>query len=164
MRKIFLMLLILVVSGCSLYHGRPIATLEFSKVERFRDTDMYQVYFTSDVEILGLFKSYIGEGLVCSLSEDLDFSQAHHIKQSGFGLVEKVSAEPALYRANVIFSESEKSSGGERYLQGDTLAPFLTKKDSIACLFRVHSTTYTTYFSNLMHVPSKELLNAKAQY
>jgi hypothetical protein len=154
----------LVLSACSLNHGRPIATLQISKVEQLRNTGIYQIYFASDIDLLGLFKSSIGQGLICSLSDDLDFSQAHHIKQSGFGLVEEVSAEPGLYRADVIFSESEKSSGGERYLQGDTLAPFLMKKDSIVCLFRVHSTTYTTYFSNVMKVPSKELLKANAEY
>lgn len=164
MKRLSFFALMLLVSACSLNHGRPIATLKISKVEQFRNTGIYQIYFTSDIELLGLFKSSIGQGLVCSLNDDLDFAQAHHIKQSGFGFVEKVSAEPALYRADVIFSESEKSSGGERSLQGDTLAPFLMKRDSIACLFRVHSTTYTTYFSNLMQVPSKELLNAKAQY
>ncbi|WP_283188810.1 hypothetical protein [Pseudomonas sp. PMCC200344] len=161
MHKVFLFLTILMSASCSLNHGRPIATLEYSSVKELRNTGLYQIYFTSDVELLQLFKSRIGEGLVCSLEDDLDFTEAHHIKRSGFGLVGKV-IEPAslLYRANVIFSESESGKGGEDYLEGEALILLLKKRDFISCVFRVHTTTYNTYFSKVMHVPTAELLKA----
>ncbi|MHC8396193.1 hypothetical protein ACYZT8_21500 [Pseudomonas sp. LB3P93] len=161
MHKIFLFLTILMSASCSLNHGRPIATLEYSSVKELRSTGLYQIYFTSDVELLGLFKSRIGEGLVCSLEDDLDFTEAHHIKRSGFGLVEKeIELGPMLYRANVIFSESESGKGGEDYLDGEALVPLLKKRDFISCVFRVHTTKYNTYFSKIMRVPTAELLKA----
>lgn len=163
MHKFFLFLAILMSASCSLNHGRPVATLEYASVNELRNTGIYQVFFNSDVELVGLFKSRIGEGLVCSLEGDLDFSEAHHIKRSGFGLVEKVSeSAPSLYRANVIFSESESGKGGENYLEGEALIPLLKKRDFISCVYRVHTTTYNTYFSQVMHVPTAELLKAIA--
>lgn len=161
MRKLCLFFVILMCSACSLNHGKSIATLHYSKVEQLRDTGIYQVYFTSDVAILGLFKSRIGEGLVCSLEDDMDFSQAHRIRRSGFGFVERVVDSPQeIYKADVIFSESESGKGGEKYLQGEALVPLLRGRDYISCVFRVHTTTYKTYFSNLMYVPVGELLKA----
>ncbi|WP_454846359.1 hypothetical protein [Pseudomonas farris] len=164
MRKLFLFFVILMSSACSLNHGKPIATLQYSKTEQFLDISIYQIYFTSDIAILDLFKSRIGEGLVCSLEDDMDFSQAHHIRRSGFGFVEKVVGNPqATYKADVIFSESESGKGGEKYLQGETLVPLLEGRDYISCVFRVHTTTYKTYFSNVMHVPAGELVKAAAK-
>lgn len=161
MHKFFLFLTILMSASCSLNHGRPIATLEYSSVKELRNTGLYQIYFTSDVELLQLFKSRIGEGLVCSLDADPDFTEAHHIQRTGFGLVEKViEPAPLLYRANVIFSESESGKGGEDYLEGEALILLLKKRDFISCVFRVHTTTYNTYFSKVMRVPTAELLKA----
>lgn len=160
MRVLSLLVLILITSACSLNHGRPVANLEYTKTERLRSTGIYQVYFSSDVELLGLFKSSIGQGLVCSLTDDLDFSQSHQIKQSGFGFVERLSADSLLYRADVIFDESVDGKGEERRLKGETLAPFLSARDTISCVFKVHSTTYKTYFSKIMHIPSADLLKS----
>ncbi|WP_177319034.1 hypothetical protein [Pseudomonas sp. GM102] len=161
MRKLFIFFVILMCSACSLNHGKPIATLQYSKIEQFGDTSIYQIYFTSDIAILELFKSRIGEGLVCSLEDDMDFSQAHHIRRSGFGFVERVVDDPQVtYKADVIFRESESGKGGEKYLQGEALVPLLEGRDYFSCVFRVHTTTYKTYFSNIMHVPSGELLKA----
>ena len=58
MRKLCIFFVILMCSACSLNHGKPIATLHYSKVEQLRDTGIYQVYFTSDVAILGLFIAF----------------------------------------------------------------------------------------------------------
>lgn len=91
----------------------------------------------------------------------MDFSQAHHIRRSGFGFVERVMDDPQVtYKADVIFSESESSKGGENYLQGEALVPLLEGRDYFSCVFRVQTTTYKTYFSNIMHVPTGELLKA----
>ncbi len=159
MRFITLAVMILMVSACSLNHGRPIANLQYSKTDRLRSTGIYHIYFSSDVELLQLFKSSIGQGLVCSLTDDQDFSQAHRIKQSGFGFIERVSTDSLLYRADVLFDEQVDDKGEERRLKGDSLVPFLKSRDSISCVFRVHSTTYKTYFSKIMHVPSVDLMN-----
>ncbi|WP_237142956.1 MULTISPECIES: hypothetical protein [Pseudomonas] len=160
-RKLSLWGLILACSSCSLDHGRSVATLEYLSVEELRNTGIYQIYFHSSEPVLELFKSRIGEGLVCSLDDDLDFAQAHHIKLSGFGLVELVKdKEQSSYRANMIFTDSEEGKGRESYLEGDTLKPLLLKRDYISCVFRVHTTRYKTYFSTVMHVPTADLLKA----
>jgi len=160
-RKVLLCLFILMSAGCSLNHGKPEATLEYLSVEALRNTGLYQIYFSSDVDVLQLFKSRIGQGLVCALEDDLDFTEAHHIKRSGFGLVEPVAGDlPLRYRANVIFRESESGKGGENYLDGETLVPLLKRCDFISCVFRVQTTTYKTYFSKVMRVPTSELLKA----
>ncbi|TKJ84681.1 hypothetical protein PkoCFBP13504_12145 [Pseudomonas koreensis] len=96
---------------------------------------------------------------MCSLTNDQDFSQAHRIKQSGFGFIERVSTDSLLYRADVLFDEQVDDKGEERRLKGDSLVPFLKSRDSISCVFRVHSTTYKTYFSKIMQVPSVDLMN-----
>lgn len=164
MHKVFLFFLIMMSASCSLNHGKPVAALEYSSVAELRSTGLYQIYFTSDVDVLQLFTSKIGEGLVCALEDDLDFAESHHIKRSGFGLVESVSGDlPLRYRANVIFSESASGKGGENYLEGETLVPLLRKRDFISCVFRVHTTTYKTYFSKVMRIPTKELLKAVAK-
>lgn len=161
MRKVLLFLVILMSTACSSNHGKPEATLEYSSVEELRSTGLYQIYFTSDIDVVQLFKSRIGQGLVCALEDDLDFTEAHHIKRSGFGLVEPVAGDlPLQYRANVIFSESESGNGGEKYLEGETLVPLLKQRDFISCVFRVQTTTYKTYFSKIMRVPTAELLKA----
>lgn len=161
MQKVLLFLIILMSAACSLNHGKPEANLEYSSVEELRSTGLYQIYFTSDVDVLQLFKSRIGQGLLCALEDDLDFTEAHHIKRSGFGLVEPVAGDlPLRYRANVIFSESESGNGGENYLEDETLIPLLKQREFISCVFRVHTSTYQTYFSKVMRVPTTELLKA----
>lgn len=161
MYKFLLLTLILICASCSLNHGKPIATLEYSGVERFQSSRIYQIYFTSDVAILDLFESRIGQGLVCALEDDIDFSMAHHIYRSGAGSVELVGDTVGEgYRSEVMFSESAEGKGGEFILGGDDLSRLLMKRDYISCVFRAHTTTYKTYFSNVMHVPTADLLRA----
>nr|WP_253912139.1 hypothetical protein [Pseudomonas sp. CVAP\ len=142
-------------------HGKPIATLEYSGVERFQNSRIYQIYFTSDVAILDLFKSRIGQGLVCALEDDVNFSMAHPIYRSGVGSVELAGNTVGEgYRSEVMFSESAEGKGGEFILGGNDLSRLLMKRDYISCVFRVHTTSYKTYFSTVMRVPTADLLKA----
>ncbi|WP_028620619.1 hypothetical protein [Pseudomonas sp. Ant30-3] len=153
--------LIVLCTSCSLNHGKPIATLTYSDIAELEGTGIYQVRFTSDVEILELFKSHIGQGLICSVGKDLDFSVAHQIKRSGYGFVERIEdASEKKYQARVIFRESTGEKGAEIFPEGEALKHWIASDKYISCIFRSHSTTYKTYFSNVMRVPTGDLVRA----
>ncbi|QXI16417.1 hypothetical protein [Pseudomonas hamedanensis] len=161
MSRFFLMLLLLICSACSMNHGKPAAKLSYSGVEELEDTGIYQVRFRADVEILELFKSHISQGLVCAVDDDLDFSVAHQIKRSGFGLVERDErGKENEYKADVIFRESTGKKGAEIFPEGAVLSRWFTKRPFISCVFRAHTTPYKTYFSEIMRVPSADLARA----
>ncbi|MFC6693786.1 hypothetical protein ACFQD2_26450 [Pseudomonas lini] len=117
--------------------------------------------FTSDVAILELFKSSIGQGLICAVDDDLDFAVAHQIKRSGYGLVERIEDNSVYkYQADVIFREFTGEKGAEVFPEGEALSRWLTNRSYISCVFRVHTTTYNTYFSNVMRIPTVDLVQA----
>jgi hypothetical protein len=142
-------------------HGKPPAKLFYSGVDELEDTGIYQVRFRADVEILELFKSHISQGLVCAVDDDLDFSVAHQISRSGFGLVERDERGAANeYKADVIFRESTGEKGAEIFPEGPVLSRWFMKRPFISCAFRVHTTPYKTYFSEIMRVPTDDLARA----
>jgi hypothetical protein len=161
MRNFVFCLLVVLCASCSSNHGRPIATLHYEKVEVAPSGNAYQISFTSDTELLGLFKSKIGEGLVCALEDDLDFSVGHYIKSSGRGAVEFVKdSSGEHYVSTILFREAGELQGKETILTGQALREILDKREFMACTFRVHTTSYKTYFSNVMRVPTADLLRA----
>ncbi|WP_033064279.1 hypothetical protein [Pseudomonas sp. GM18] len=161
MFRCVLLVVIALCASCSLNHGKPIATLIYSDVDELRDTGIYQVRFTSDVALLDLFQSSIGQGLICAVDDDLDFAVAHQIKRSGYGLVERIEGDAVYkYQADVIFRESTGEKGAEIFPEGEALSRWLTNRSYISCVFRVHTTTYKTYFSNVMRVPTVDLVRA----
>ncbi|MHC8345366.1 hypothetical protein [Pseudomonas sp. RT6P73] len=164
MRGFVFCILAALCSSCSSNHDRPIATLNYESVEITPSGNAYQIIFTSDIDLLGLFKSRIGEGLVCALEDDLDFSIGHYIKRSGRGTVEFVKApEGGHYVSKIIFREAEEVQGKETILAGHALNEVLAKREFVICTFRVHTTPYKTYFSNNMRVPTVDLLKASTK-
>lgn len=161
MSRFFLMFLLVACSACSMNHGKPIAGLVYSGVEELEDTGIYQIRFHSDVQILELFKSHISQGLVCAVDDDLDFSVAHTLRRSGFGLVERdEKGTPNDYKAEVIFRESTGEKGAEFFPGGPELGRWIATKPFISCVFRTHTTTYKTYFSEIIRVPTTDLARA----
>lgn len=161
MRNFVFCIFVVLCSSCSSNHGRPIATLNYEKVEITPSGNAYQISFTSDTDLLGLFESKIGEGLVCALEDDLDFSIGHYIKRSGRGSVEFVKDSSGdHYVSKVLFREAGELQGTETILAGHALREILYKREFMACTFRVHTISYKTYFSNVMRVPTADLLRA----
>jgi len=164
MRSFVFCIFVVLCTSCSSNHGRPIATLNYENVDVTPSGNAYQISFTSDVDLLGLFKSKIGEGLVCALEDDLDFSIGHYIKRSGRGAVEFVKGpEGDHYVSRVIFREAGETQGKETILTGHALSEVLNKREFMICTYRVHTTPYKTYFSNNMRVPTADLLKATTQ-
>ncbi len=161
MSRFFLMGLLVICSGCSMNHEKPAAKLFYSGVDELEDTGIYQVHFLADVELLELFTSHISQGLVCTVDDDVDFSVGHQIKRSGFGLVERDESGAANeYKADVIFRESTGEKGAEIFPEGPVLNRWFTNRRFISCVFRVHTTPYKTYFSQIMRVPTADLARA----
>ncbi|WP_237142957.1 MULTISPECIES: hypothetical protein [Pseudomonas] len=158
-RKFVFYIFVSLCASCSFNHGRAIATLNYSGVEHTPGSVAYQIGFTADTDLLGLFESAIGEGLVCALEDDVDFSIGHYIKRSGRGAVEYVK-DPVggHYVSRVMFRETGESEGEENLLTGEALGEVLKTREFIVCSFRVHTTKYKTYFSNPMPVPTSDLL------
>ncbi|MBK5528253.1 hypothetical protein JFT86_15040 [Pseudomonas sp. TH06] len=159
MNRFFLALAVLLCCSCSSNHGRPIAALDYKSVSISPSRSSFFISFSSNTDLLGLFQSKIGEGLVCALGDDLDFSIGHYQKLYGNGIVEtSESASKGKYIARVIFRETGEVQGKERILDGDALRGALMANDFVVCTFRVNTTKYKTYFSEFMRIPSKDFL------
>ena len=161
MNRIFLAIAILLCSSCSSNHGRQIAVLDFQSVSITPSGSSFFVWFSSDTDLLGLFQSKIGEELVCTLDDDLDFSIGHYQKRYGSGIVEvSENSSKGQYIARVIFRETGDVQGKELILEGDRLRSALRAHPFIVCTFRVNTTKYKTYFSEFMRIPSEDFTRA----
>jgi hypothetical protein len=147
--------------SCSTNHGRPTATLHFGTVEITPSGFGFLMTFTSDIDLLALFGPAIGEGLVCALEDDQDFSIGHYLKRSGRGSVRFIDdTTGGHYESKVIFREAGELQGQENILGGKALRDVLVKREFIVCAFRVNTTGNRTYVSNVMHVPASDLVQA----
>jgi hypothetical protein len=162
MKRLFVILFTMAfLVSCSTDHGRPIATLSYDRVEVTQGSLGFRISFTSDTDLLALFGPAIGEGLVCALEDDIDFSIGHYLKRSGRGSVRFIDdTTGGHYESKVIFREAGELQGEELILGGKALRDVLVKKEFIACAFRVHTTSNRTYISNIMHVPTNDLVRA----
>jgi hypothetical protein len=162
MKRFFVTLFALAfLVSCSTDHGRPVATLSYDRAEVTQGSLGILISFTSDTDLLALFGPAIGEGLVCALEDDLDFSIGHYLKRSGRGSVRFINdTTGGHYESKVIFREAGKLQGEELILGGKALRDVLVKKEFIACAFRVHTTSNRTYVSSIMHVPTIDLVQA----
>lgn len=162
MKRFFLIVFTLVfTASCSTDHGRPIATLVYDRVEMTPSGIGFLISFTSDTDILSLFGPAIGEGMVCALEDDHDFSIGHYLKRSGRGSVRFVDdTTGGHYQSKLIFREAGQSPGEETLLSGKALRDVLIKRASMTCAFRVHTTGNRTYLSNPMLVPTADLVQA----
>ncbi|WP_426233981.1 hypothetical protein [Pseudomonas sp. TWP3-2] len=162
MKRLLIILFLTAFSvSCSTERQRPVATLSYDRVEVTKSGFGFLISFTSDTDLLALFGPAIGEGVVCALEDDLDFSIGHYLTRSGRGSVNFVNdATGGHYESKVIFREVGDVQGQEVILGGTALREVLLRKEYITCVFRVRTTSNRTYVSNLMQVPVADIVNA----
>lgn len=160
MRTVFL-LCMCVVAGCTFKQSKPPANLQFSKIERVGNAPLYDLHFSSDIDILGPYKSLIGVGLLCALEDDTDFSEGHQMKRfmSG-GVSDDASGSHLDFVSPVVFSESVANGNSERHLTPAEIRKLLVDKKQLPCKFFASATMIDTYFSNVMYVPVESIVRA----
>lgn len=158
MRNIILCVALLLCSSCAMNHGKPIARLQYIGVERYLDRGIYQVRFSSDVDVVSLFKSKISQTLLCSFDSDFDFSAPHSAGIYGEGFIEpEMPSVGPVFRADVLFLE-RKNDTSEKVIEGEALKPLLVGRESLVCRVRINSYSYKIYLSEDMKVPTADLL------
>lgn len=158
MRNLILCVVLVLCSSCAMNHGKPIAHLQYFGVERYLDRGIYQVRFSSDVDVVNLFKSKISQTLLCSLGGDFDFVAPHSASRYGEGFIEsEMSSAGPVFRADVLFLE-RKSDTSEKIIEGEALRSLLVGQESIVCKVRINSYSYKIYLSEDMKVPTTDLL------
>ncbi|WP_139834515.1 MULTISPECIES: hypothetical protein [unclassified Pseudomonas] len=158
MRNIILCMAFLLCTSCAMNHGKPIAHLQYVGVERYLDRGIYQVRFSSDVDVVNLFKSKVSQTLLCSFEGDFDFSAPHSAGRYGEGFIEpEISSAGPVFRADVLFFE-RKNDTSEKIIEGEVLRSLLVGRESIACKVRINSYSYKIYLSEDMEVPTADLL------
>lgn len=174
MRKFALFVVISLCAACTV-HNKPAANIKFSRMESMREsykigriegvTKRYKLYFTSDVDLLSLFKQgegFIGARLICALEDDADFSVKHTIKSSMRGDVERFKSSDDVdgygYMSNINFKETLDNGTTHTYLDEKRIRDMLSRKNEIPC--KVVMTIYLTnpYYSNTMYVPVADIL------
>ncbi|MCU7248770.1 hypothetical protein [Pseudomonas koreensis] len=159
--KVYAVVLLVMLSGCSFKQDKPPANLQFSKIERVRKTVLYDLYFSSDVNILGPYKSLVGVRLICALGDDQDFSTGHRMKWFIKGSVSQDRSGTDLdFVSRITFSESDVNGSSERDLTAVELRELLEKKTEIPCRFLADATMMDTYYSNTMYVPVESIVRA----
>ena len=97
MRKFALFVVISLCAACTV-HNKPAANIQFSRMESIKESykigqiegvaKTYKLYFTSDIDILNLFKSgggLVTKRLICALEDDTAFSVKHTIERTAEG-------------------------------------------------------------------------------
>ncbi|MBV4474266.1 hypothetical protein [Pseudomonas botevensis] len=152
------------MAGCTFKQAKPPANLQFSKIERVGNTPLYDLHFSSDIDILGPYKSLIGVGLLCALENDDDFSEGHQMKRFMRGGVSDDSSGSHLdFVSQVVFSESVANGNSERNLTPAEIKKLLGNKKQVTCKFFASATMIDTYFSNVMYVPVESIIHALGQ-
>lgn len=164
MRKSLLISMFLVCASCAISHGRPIAHIEYMNTERYLNRNVYQVTFSSDVDVEPLFKSKISQSLLCSFDEETDFAMPQDLKEYGEGWVEPVkSGEGLVFRADLMFYKV-KDSTSYTLMSSDELRALVARQQSIACKVRINSYSYRVYLSEVMKIPVKDLMREVNKY
>lgn len=148
----------LVCASCAVSHGRPIANIEYMSMERYLNRNIYQVTFSSDVDVEPLFKSKISQSLLCSFDQKTDFSMPQDLKKYGEGWIEPLkSGRGLVYKADLVFYKVEDSTS-YKLMTSDELKRLLTGQRSMICKVRINSYSYKVYLSEIMNIPVKDLL------
>ncbi len=164
MRSLILLLIIMACTSCAVSHGKPTANIGYLGVERYLDRNIYQVRFSSDVDVDKLFKSKISQSLLCSVGEDMDYSVAHRMSLYGEGWIEPVeSARGLAFKADLMFYRV-KDSSSTTLISRDDLRAELTRRDLITCRVRINSYSYKIYLSESMNIPVIDLLKEIDKY
>ncbi|MBY8936391.1 hypothetical protein [Pseudomonas fluorescens] len=159
-RAIFV-LCVLVMSGCSLRQNKTTANLQFTKIQRVGQTVLYDVYFSSDIDIWGPYRSLIGVGFVCALEDHADFRERYAMKRLMAGSVKRNPAGAKYgFIAAMLFSERVVNGSSERDLTPAEIKQMLARKTQVPCKFFASATMMETYFSNVMYVPVADIFRA----
>lgn len=164
MRKFLLVLMFLVCASCAISHGRPTAHIEYMSTERYLNRNIYQVKFSSDVDVGQLFESKISQSLLCSFDQKADFSTAQNLKEYGEGWIEQVnSGERMVFKADLMFYKVKESTS-YALMSSDELKALLARQQSIACKVRINSYSYKIYLSEVMNIPVEDLMREVNKY
>lgn len=182
MRKALFILIISLCAACT-PHNKPIANIQFSKTtstEKIYEplqeggepikSRTHTIYFTSNIEILNLFKEenssnpVVSPRLICALENDEDFSVKHRMKRYIYGYIDRdniaTSSSAGLfdYAIEFNFIEGNDSGSSESNIEKQKLNELLSKKQTVPC--KVVMTIYLSapYYSNTMYIPAEDLL------
>jgi len=132
--------------------------------ERYLNRNIYQVKFSSDVDVGQLFESKISQSLLCSFDQKTDFSTAQNLKEYGEGWLEPVnSGEGMVFKADLMFYKVKESTS-YALMSNDELKALLARQQSIACKVRINSYSYKIYLSKVMEIPVEDLMREVNKY
>ena len=182
MRVVLLFVALSLCSAC-VPHNKPVANIQFSSVtsadkvyESLREVGgpivirNYTMHFTSNIEMLELFKKEDGTNplvsarLVCALEDDTNFSVKHNMQryvEDGIkcgGLERKSQGNVFNYISEFDFFETKDDGGSESRLEKQELNNMLSQKREIPCKVVITVYLSTPYYSNAMYVPVKDIL------
>ncbi|MEO6678011.1 MAG: hypothetical protein ABIO21_11600 [Pseudomonas sp.] len=167
MKNIVLFLLILACASCARDHNKPSANLEFLSVEREGRLPLYDISFSSNIDLQDIYGRGEGLGqasnnLICALENDSDFSVGNTIERSAYGLIEKSASGHVQgafnYVTRAFLSETRNKGTSRRNLSVDELNSILANKTDIPCKVVITAYGYKPYYSNTMHIPTADLL------
>lgn len=149
------------LSGCAFKQDVPVANLEYKKIERYKQTVLYDLHYSADRNLMGPYKSLIGVKMTCALSDDTNFKTEHRMHYFADGAVSRnKSGGPFDFISQMMFSESILNGNSERNLPPEDIRALLAGKDYIPCRFSASATLIETYFSNEMRIPVADIFRA----
>lgn len=164
MKKTLVIALIALCSACAKDHGKPIASLSYTAITARPGTDLYDVRFTADADLLNLFGAHenpIGGRLRCALSDDNDFSADHAMAQSARGPIERdvppKSEGGFAFIATVFFTETLDNGTSDRTLEGAELNGLLSNKQAIPCKYVMTAYRFKPYYSGALLIPTMDI-------
>ncbi|KOX98888.1 hypothetical protein AM274_28370 [Pseudomonas nunensis] len=167
MKILMWLLLAMMCSSCAKEHNKSSAIVEFLSVKREEGLPLYDISFSSNIDLQDLYGRGEGLGqastnLNCALENDSDFSVGNTIERSAYGLIEKSApghVQGAFnYVTRAFLSETRNKGTSRRNLSVDELNSILANKTDIPCKVVITAYGYKPYYSNTMHIPTADLL------
>jgi hypothetical protein len=170
MKRALIISFMVLCSACAKDHGKPIASLSYDAITARPGTDLYDVRFTADVDLLNIFDASehpIGGRLRCALSNDHDFSIDHVMAQSARGPIARdtlrKSTNGFAFVATVFFTETLDDGTSDRTLKGAELNDLIASTPAIPCKYIMAAHNFKPYYSKLLMVPTKDILREIAK-
>ena len=167
MKTLSLIVLSMALSACMKDHGQKAADLAFISFKRDSQAYYYQVSFSSNIELLNLFKpsqelSVISKKLICSLDTPAVFDMNHRIDTYAEGDFSKVGSSSLgfEYESNIYFAQSNSQGTSFDYLSAADISKQLAERTSLPCKVKITLFPYRAYYSNTLNIPVKQVLEA----
>lgn len=147
----------------------PVAKLKYFDFTTGSD-GTYHLKFTSDQPVLDLFASdksqrVVYAALKCALGNDQNFDIEHSMKYRVEGTFEKDGTQPTAGQLPHVFDaivhfwvSGPTEHSRNRYLHKEELAVLLKDKATIPCMVRMTVNFSSPYYSEIMQVPTKDLV------